>query len=827
MLNSKEWVYKNVSEEKVKKLAEQAGISTLLAKVFVNRGINDIPFIQKFLNPSTEFMHDPYLLKDMEPAVIRIIKAINEGEKILVYGDYDVDGITSTSILSDFLTKQKANVDFYIPDRMDDGYGLSIGAIDKIIKLDVSLIITVDCGVTAVDEVKYIKENNIDIIITDHHQCKEKIPECDAIINPCRPDCEYPFKQLAGVGVVFKLIHALCIRMGIDGYQNRYGDLVALGTIADVVPLIDENRVIVKLGISMLEKTQNIGLRALIDNSGLKDKTITSTGVSFILAPRINAAGRIGDAGRAVRLFTTQSDEEALNLALELNEENKFRQDTEIGILQEVLNAIESQVDLNREKVIVVGGEGWHHGIIGIVASKVTERFYRPCILIDNNEGIGKGSGRSIEGFNLFNALNYCKDLLDKFGGHELAAGLTIKTENIQEMRRRINNFADEIMDENDLIPKLKIDVNVSKNDLSIQNVRELDLLAPFGAGNPGPLFVYNGLKVSDIRTVGENKHLKLKLEDGGLYLDAIGFNMAAFTEQLTNKPMIEVACQLEVNVWNSVEKVQLNLKDLRPNNKKTLEDSYYSSLEKTLKLDAVYPNEVSKAKRILTTEEQFIEFVCNASRENIRTAILANSFQGLGLLDEILKKSAAGIKKRVEICYTNSYDYNSNVLYPIINPDIEAINLDAFDQIVIIVPWVDSEGLTMLLSRADNNKIIYYGDNKIKKDEIDNIIPGRTDLVTVYQFLRDLFKTSNKSTMKIYDMSELAHRIEEAYNAEMNCFKLKICLEIFEELNFLKFENIREHEVSIDFNNGIKNKVDLESSKLYSRLQKIKANFK
>lgn len=827
MLNSKEWVYNEVAQEKVKRLADQAGISTLLAKVFLNRGIEDISYIKKFLNPKSEYMHDPFLMKDMEPAVKRIIRAIESGEKILVYGDYDVDGITSTSILVDFLTKQKASAEYYIPDRLDDGYGLSIGAIDKIIKLGVSLIITVDCGVTAIDEVKYIKENNIDVIITDHHQCKEILPEAYAVINPCRPDCTYPFKQLAGVGVVFKLIHALSIGMGIEGCQNRYVELTALGTVADVVPLVDENRVIAKLGISMMDRTPNLGLRALIDNSGLKDKTITSTGVSFVLAPRINAAGRIGDAGRAVKLFTTQNEEEALNLALELNEENRFRQDTETGILQEVLEAIEVQVDMDKEKVIIVGGQGWHHGIIGIVASKVTERFYRPCILINNDDGIGKGSGRSIEGFNLFNALNHCSDLLEKFGGHELAAGLTIKSENIQELRRRINLYANDILDEYDLIPKLKIDVSVCKNDLSIQSIRELDLLAPYGAGNPGPLFEYDGLKVSDFRTVGENKHLKLKLEDGGLYLDAIGFNMAGLTEHLTNKPVIAVACQLEVNVWNSVEKVQLNLKDFRPDNKNLLADSFYLSLEKTLNLEGVYPDEGLNEYISIKTEEQLESLIYKAAEQNQRTVFFANSFQNLKLLDKILKKSVSAIKKRVEICYTDSYDYRHNVLCPIVNPDSEAVELDTFDQIVILIPWINSVELSRLLGKADKQKVLFFCENNNILDEIDSILPGRNDLVTVYQFLRELFKTTNCNIIKFIDIFELTYKINEACNINLNCYKLNKCLQIFEELNFLTIDSNGECGLTINFNNGIKHKVNLESSGLYCKIQSIKGRFK
>lgn len=831
MLSNKEWVYNEVSGEKIQKLSKQVGISSLMAKVFLNRRIDDVNYISRFLNPSMKDMHDPYLLKDMSNAVERIIKAIENREKIIVYGDYDVDGTTSTSILTDFLKTQNAAVDFYIPDRVDEGYGLSIAAIDKIKQTDVALIITVDCGITAIDEVKYIRDNNIDVVITDHHQCKEVLPEGQAVVNPCRPDCTYPFKHLAGVGVAYKLVQALCIKLGLGDYHKKYLDLVALGTVADVVPLVDENRVIVKYGLEKIENTENIGLRALVENSGLKDKAISSFGISFVLAPRINAAGRIGDAGRAVKLLTTDNEEDALSIALQLNEENKYRQDTELGILQQVIYTIQTEIDLNKDKVIVVDGDGWHHGIIGIVASKITERYYRPCILINNEEGVGKGSGRSIEGFNIFNALNYCKDLLEKFGGHELAAGLTLKTENIPEFRRMINQYADEFLDPYYLIPKLNIDVCINKDDISLENIKELDLLAPFGSGNPGPVFAYNGLKVSDIRTVGENKHLKLKLEDEGVYLDAIGFNMGSYAAELNSNKFVEVACTLEINTWNSVEKAQLNIKDIRPDSDYIIENMYYYTLENSLILDTEDSGckdmEMANTFNRLETEDELISRITEATRGNKRVLLLANTLHDSKALDKILKKSAISIKKCCKICYTNSYDLQENAVIAIVNPDPNVLELKAYDMIVFYGAWIDGACFKRLVSKTELSSIYLYNTDDYSIDFKD-IIPDRQDLVSVYQCIKECCRSSGNvagtGKFVIEDLFAFSRRIAGLYNVKMNYFKLKKCIEVFEGLSLLEKSLVGEHGMKITMLNT-KEKVNLESSRLYNNLQAFRVH--
>lgn len=576
---TKRWIYPEIQEAAILELSAKAGISSLMARIFLHRGIDDISFIHDFLHPSLGQLHSPFLFKDMDKAVHRIIQAINHQEKIVVFGDYDVDGVTSTSILYQFLCDQKADVDYYIPNRMEEGYGLNKGAIDKVKEGGAQLVITVDSGITAIEEVQYMNESGLEVIVTDHHQCKDTLPQALAVISPSRNDSTYPFRELAGVGVTYKLIHGVCIQLGLEEAQNQYLDLVALGTVADVVPLIGENRIIVKYGIALMEKTSNLGLKTLIEQSGQKEKEISSWTLSFVFAPRINAAGRIGDAGRAVKLFTTSDPQEALMLVNQFNDENKFRQDTENEIIQQAISIIEEDPEYEKDKILVIAREGWHHGIIGIVASKISERYYKPVIILSIEEGIAKGSGRSIEGFDLFHALHAESDLLEKFGGHEMAAGLSLKIENLSAFRKRINLYGEETLSEEMMIPKIKIDVDIKKEDLNFSNIHDVKSLSPFGAGNPFPVFGYKNIRISDIRTVGENKHLKLKLEDEGLLVEAIGFQLGERAEFYRAFDRVDIACGMEINVWNSIEKIQLNIKEI-----KASENDAMNPIEKILR---------------------------------------------------------------------------------------------------------------------------------------------------------------------------------------------------------------------------------------------------
>lgn len=738
--------------------------------------------------------------------------------KIIIFGDYDVDGITSTSILFDFLKKVGANVGYYIPDRKEEGYGLSIIAVDKVIDDGASLIITVDCGITAFEEVRHIIESHVDIIITDHHECKEELPEAYALINPCRHDCSYPFKELAGVGVVFKLVKALCIKMGLTDESVNYLDLVALGTVADVVPLIEENRVIVKYGLQKIENTLNTGLKALIDVSGSKDKQITSYVIGFVLAPRINAAGRIGDASRAVRLLTTDNEDEAAQIAKELSEQNTYRQETEHNILCEVMAGIEQYVDLDKEKVIVVWGKGWHHGIIGIVASKITESYNRPCILITVEDGMGKGSGRSIEEFNLFKALMDSSSLLEKFGGHELAAGLTIKEDNIQEFKTKINAYANSILNDSDLVPKVKIDIEVSKEDISEESVRQLDLMSPFGAGNPSPVFAYRNLVIKDIRAVGNNKHIKITFRDKETDFDAIGFSRGYLAEVYSESDILDAACSLEINSWNNRESVQLNIKDLKVCEDTLLQNEYFYSLDNAIDFKNGYDdNKINSFLDRLTVVgllEEFGQVGSQVFPKNRKLAILLNSVNSLKTLTSKLKS----INMRFKVFYNEIDIFDDNEVCLVVNAQPGKFNESRFDKVMIYGEWICRNYLHFIVSGIDVDRIFIL-DKICFEFTQDDIIVERRDMVAVYQYIRSNFK----SDFIIEDLFRFANAVSKSYRINMNYFKVKRIIETFEELNLLKKSEHGKYGMTVSMLDTGGKKADLESSDMFQSFKAFK----
>lgn len=816
------WIVNDVQDEKVNRTAKEAGISNLLARIFLSRGIDDAGYIKEFLNPSLDSLHNPFLLKDMEKAADRIIRAVRDREKILIYGDYDVDGVTSTSILYDFLKKQEAKVSYFIPDRLDEGYGLSISAIDKILDMDVNLIITVDCGITAFEEVRYIVDNNIDIIITDHHECKEGLPQGYAVINPLRPDCAYPFKELAGVGVAFKLVQALSGKMKLNGFERRYLDLAALGTVADVVPLLGENRVIVKYGLSMIESSSNIGLRSIIKVSGVEDRKITSYVISFVIAPRINAAGRIGDAERAVRLLTTDSETEAVELAKELDAQNKYRQDTELSIWEEVVDIIEKDADIKRKKVIVVSGEGWHHGIIGIVASKITEKYNRPCVLITIEYGMGKGSGRSIEGFNLFKALNHCESVLDKYGGHELAAGLTLKAHNIEEFSKVINEYADSVLLESDLIPKVKIDVGIKREDVTLNIARELELLAPFGANNPGPVFKYGNIKVSEIRTVGNDKHVKLRLDDNGFIVNAIGFNKGNLINIYDESDVLDIACSLEVNSWNGSESVQLNIKDVKLSEDIIMENKFYLSLDGCIdfnrKQDDNIINSCFEKIDVIDSGRGITEEINALVSQGERAAVLVNSLEGVKKLTEALESDPFSFKIRYSISYGDFSLNAHDELYVVVNPKPGKLDFESFDRVVLLSDWISRDYLYEVLSGIDLSKVYVYNRINFNFNE-DEIILKRHDMVAVYQYI----KSSFGKDFILDDLFAFARNIAKSYRITMNYFKVKRIIEVFEELGLLEKLPYGKYGMSISVLDSGKSKTSLENSSLFRSIQELR----
>ena len=557
---NKKWECYEVDNKKVKELVDQYGINELLARILVNKNITNKNDMSIFMNPTRKDFHDPFLMPDMEIAINRLLKAIENNQKIIIYGDYDADGITSTTVLKLFLEERGMDVSTYIPNRLNEGYGLNKGAIKKIYDDGFRLMVTVDCGISGIEEVEYANSLGIEMIITDHHEPAESLPNAIAVVDAKRKDNEYPFNQLAGVGVVFKVIQALSMRLGLDEKEYlKYLDIVCIGTISDIVPLVDENRVIAKLGLKLVAQTRNIGLRALIEIIGFKN--IDSSSVSFGIAPRINACGRMGNEKLALDLFLCKDKNEAKKLAVKLNEYNIERQSIEKQMYDEAAEIIDEN---EKDKAcIIVGKEGWHHGIIGIVSSKITEMYFKPSILIcfDGNEG--KGSGRSIPGFDLHEALMDCKQYLKKFGGHAMAVGVTVDKSEFGKFKSELEEYA-KSCNVDKIVPIINVDSELSLKDINVESVKSLSLLEPYGEANKMPLFLFRNLKINSIRSLSEGKHLKLSLKDENFMVDAIGFNMGELSEKYLLDDKVDVVGNLDINSYGGNETVQIVLKDIR-----------------------------------------------------------------------------------------------------------------------------------------------------------------------------------------------------------------------------------------------------------------------
>lgn len=562
------WVIDHDNDENaVDHLAKELGIPRILSHILLQRGIDCFDKARTYFRPEVEELHDPFLMKDMDKAVDRLHHALEKGEKILVYGDYDVDGVSGSSLLYLILSRMVGSkVTYYIPDRITEGYGLSRQAIQEYAAKGVSLILAIDCGVTAVDEIRFARELGVDVLVCDHHEPGDELPPAAAILDPKRPDCPYPFKELAGVGVGFKLMQALYRRLGlVESELDEYLDIVAIGSCADIVPLIDENRILVRHGLDRINSNPRFGIKALLESSGIDRKEITVGLVVFVLAPRINAVGRMGDARRAVQLFTSQSLQQARTLAKELEKENRARRDVDETTFKEALEIIDSRFDTANDYAFVLYKRDWHPGVIGIAASRIVERFYRPTIMISVVDGIGKGSARSIANFNVYEAIKQCSQHLITFGGHKYAAGLTIREENIPHFIEQFKEVARAQITPEDLVPTMKIDCEVDLSEFDERLIRLLKLMGPFGPLNLRPVFVSRNLKVIGEPSIVGSNHLKLSLEQNGVTMTAIGFNLADRAEEVVkNNGVIDCAYVLEENYWNGRKEMQMRLKDIK-----------------------------------------------------------------------------------------------------------------------------------------------------------------------------------------------------------------------------------------------------------------------
>jgi len=560
-----QWILPEATNsQNAQKISQQLNIHPVIAQILQQRQIDTPEKLQRFLHPSLSHLYDPFLLDDMDVAVERIIRALQDGENILIYGDYDVDGVTSVSILYDGLFRLGGKVSFFIPNRFTEGYGVSQAGIRVAKKKKTSLIIAVDCGITAVQEVALAKEFGIDFIICDHHEPGDILPEAVAIVDAKRKDSQYPFKELAGCGVAFKVLQAIGKKLELKpDFANKYLDLVALGTAADIVQLTDENRILVKNGLEQMNMRPRPGLAALIKSCGLGERVITVSNIVFVIAPRLNAVGRISNAKKAVHLLTAVNPQRARNIARILENENKKRKSIDEITFEAAIKIIEETYDLEKTRVIVVAGEEWHPGVIGIVASRLMEKYSRPTVLISIQDGVGKGSARSLPSFDVYAAFQELKDYLINFGGHRFAAGLTILPENIPPFTEKLNRLAESFLHFEELVPKLFIDAEIMFNQLNGEFFNDLKALAPFGPGNMRPVLLTRALRLYGKATVVGNNHIKVKFKQDSLVLDAIGYNLAPHIDVLQQPdPLVDCAYVLEESKWSGQTTIQMKIKD-------------------------------------------------------------------------------------------------------------------------------------------------------------------------------------------------------------------------------------------------------------------------
>jgi len=566
----KRWIVRPPDETRTLELAAALGVSRIVAGLLVARGYQDLGSAQSFLKPSLGQLHDPFLMRGMSDAVKRVLSAIDNQEPILIYGDYDVDGTTGTAVLLRAFRMLGATAGYHVPHRFTEGYGIQQAALEKAASEGYKLVVSVDCGIRAHEPLHWARANGLDVIITDHHlpDDDEGSPPALAVLNPNQHGCDYPDKNLAGVGVAFKLVHALFRERGKESVVPGFLKMVAIGTVADVAKLVGENRAIVALGLSDLPHAVNPGLRALIDIAGCGDGAeMNAYDLGFRIGPRINAAGRMDAASAVVELFSAGDKEAARQLAEHLDTRNRERMDAQREIFNRAIEEFEaSGTDLGLCHAVVIAGDGWHRGVIGLAASKIAERLHRPCVVISFDGDVGHGSARSIEAYHLFDGLTTCRDLLDKFGGHSHAAGLAIRRECIPEFRRRLNEHAATCLTEEDLMPALNIDAEVSARALGFQLSQELRALEPFGAGNPRPVFVTRGLRVLSEPQIIKEQHLKLRVAgDDNRPFEAIWWRGVEETEQTPAvNQRIDLAYELEANRWNGNIKLQLNVKDMK-----------------------------------------------------------------------------------------------------------------------------------------------------------------------------------------------------------------------------------------------------------------------
>jgi single-stranded-DNA-specific exonuclease len=733
---------------------------------------------------------------------------------------------------------------------MNEGYGISAEGTEYIRASGASLVITADCGITAVDEIETLQNSGIDVVVTDHHECGISLPNAVAIVNPCKPGDPYPFKGLSGAGVVFKLLQALSNELR---YYNvlDYLDLAALGTVADVVPLLDENRIIVKYGIDAIETTENEGLRALLEVSGISGKQLESWHLAFVLGPRINAAGRLSDATKAVRLFTCGNRDEAQVIAAEMEKQNLMRRSIEKEIFDEALDRI-NKGGLDAGKVIVVSGENWHRGVIGIVASKLVEHFGKPSVVISVEGGEATGSARSVEGFNIYDALKSCSGILGRFGGHEMAAGFTvISPGDIDCLREALDDLPVIECLQDEFKSGIYIDEFTTAEDLCLDRINELEKLKPFGTGNPKPVLGCRNMRILEKRCVGGGKHLKMTLDCGGRPVDAIGFNMEDdIGDGIKN---LDAAFTMEINSWGGTDRVQLKLVDLKMADRVISKDEYYESLCKCLeyfswaKVDlSIEENDdkYSGTSKNSGTATNFATAKNSGSDKNFssdkysifdkhsdfdnavgfpgceRILFLVNNFDDLSQVLDYVNNSPKFIKKSCKICYNKLDAEVRDHVVILVNPIPGRFTANGFDVVVVYGSWLDNGYLKRVTDSIGDDCMIAYR-AEAGKFPGNDIIPDRKELAYLYKYLRDL--NGLTEPLKLDSMSSCVREFSRITGMESNIFKVRKSLEIFEELGLATVKTLDGQGIEVVLRETNGEKKDLMESLVFSRLQELK----
>ena len=811
------------TEYHVNKLRIGLGISRVVARLLVNRGITDIDRAASFLNPSLEDLHDPYLLPDMDRAVNRIEKAIDCREPIVIYGDYDADGITAASMLYLFLKKQGADVEIYIPNRYTEGYGMNREAIELISARGTKLIISVDCGITSLEEVELAKKLGMDVIITDHHTCGSTLPDAVAVVNPTRTGHSYPFCSLAGVGVAAKLVQAMA---GIDGIKE-YLDLIALGTVADIVPLLDENRIFTAKGIEKMKNLPNLGIDELTKAAGLQGDNMDTTKIAFGLAPRLNAAGRMADAYLGVSLLTAEDRQKCALIAQRLNEENRKRQQIENQVVDECGKRILDDGNLSRDRIIVLDGENWHTGVIGIAASKLSDMFSRPCILISRQEDTGVGSARSIEGFNIYTALNKCSHLFVKFGGHEMAAGFTIPKDLIPELKRQLADYCHSHLDSSLLIPREYYDDILSTQDITMSLIQEIRQMEPFGAGNPCPKFLFSNVEVKNCRTVGDDgKHLKMAVSIEKRCWDAIGFGLGNNKDYLTdNSSKLDIIAALEENEWMGIKKIQFNIKSMKValTEGKDIDsflESFYFKFFDAFSEGIMYNKTDADVKNCMfgpaifkpINYEQAVDYFNKAQLGNL---VLANTPEGGRWALNLVLDPGSSWSVFEYGCFPDMRYMGLNAI--LLAPCLEKVPYKHYDRIFLLDQEVPLYSHLPVLERFKEKVSVITGwtdDDNLFNHTLGRLKLDRQHFVVLYKWLH--FRRARQNIWP--DMSGMLHEYVQSTGQDVNMFQLRLMLGVFDELEFIKV-NVQPAYIVIECNPNPRNR-ELTESRLYQCYQ-------